>query len=91
MALKAGIDLAHDCFVEWDLCGDDVGAHIRKLREAGALAVKPTGSGGGGYVLSFWGDVVPPKELQDGLIAVSLSRSNQIEGFVDDMDRGRTR
>jgi mevalonate kinase len=29
------------------------------LEKAGAAAVKPTGSGGGGYVLSLWAGEVP--------------------------------
>jgi mevalonate kinase len=33
--------------------------HLGDLKRAGAVAVKPTGSGHGGYVLSLWRDEVP--------------------------------
>ncbi|NCN95488.1 MAG: hypothetical protein GW917_02070 [Bdellovibrionales bacterium] len=52
--LKNALLLARDCFDKWGLVFGDLKDHIRKLEEAGALAVKPTGSGGGGYVLSLW-------------------------------------
>ena len=52
--LKMAILLARDCFESWGLCDGVVGAHIKELEETGAIAVKPTGSGGGGYVLSLW-------------------------------------
>jgi mevalonate kinase len=65
--LQKAIDLARGCFERWDLCGGDLGAHMRLLEEAGALAVKPTGSGGGGYVLSLWRET-PPAELLKRLL-----------------------
>lgn len=52
--LKTAILLARDCFEKWGLIFGDLEDHMRSLDEAGALAVKPTGSGGGGYVLSLW-------------------------------------
>ena len=52
--LKMAILLARDCFESWGLCDGMIGAHMKELEEAGAVAVKPTGSGGGGYVLSLW-------------------------------------
>jgi len=67
--LKKSIDLARECFETWDLCGGDVGTHMRQLLEAGAWAVKPTGSGGGGYVLSLWRKD-PPSSLRSSLIAL---------------------
>lgn len=54
--LSEGITLAAECFKDWRLCDGSVGAHMDELLNAGALAVKPTGSGGGGYVLSLWKD-----------------------------------
>lgn len=59
--LKTAILLARDCFEKWGLIFGDLEDHMRSLDEAGALAVKPTGSGGGGYVLSLWeeGDPTP--------------------------------
>lgn len=58
--LKMAILLARDCFESWGLCDGVVGGHIKSLEEAGAIAVKPTGSGGGGYVLSLWDGGEPP-------------------------------
>lgn len=60
---KESLELAAACFDQWGLCGGDLANHIRHLREAGALAAKPTGSGGGGYVLSLWSGS-PPVSLQ---------------------------
>lgn len=45
---------AHECFQDWGLITPVLEAHIQDLYQQGALAVKPTGSGGGGYVLSMW-------------------------------------
>jgi mevalonate kinase len=52
--LKAGIDQAAQVFEAWGLSEGAPAAHMRMLREHGAYAVKPTGSGGGGYILSLW-------------------------------------
>lgn len=52
--LKQAIDLACSCFVRWGLTSGKVAEHLNQLRAAGALAVKPTGSGDGGFVLSLW-------------------------------------
>ncbi len=48
------LNAGYECFKEWGLTEGRVESHISLLRSAGALAVKPTGSGGGGYVLSLW-------------------------------------
>lgn len=50
--LAKAITLAATCFDDWGL-----GSHaesVEKLKARGALAVKPTGSGGGGFLLSLW-------------------------------------
>lgn len=65
--LAEGIDLAANCFQQWGLTEGEVDKHMAWLREKGALAVKPTGSGGGGYVLSLW-DHEPPKDVLPSLI-----------------------
>lgn len=49
--LKKAIDLANDCFVQWGLSPEE---HTKWLLSEGAVAVKPTGSGDGGYMLSLW-------------------------------------
>ncbi|WP_133130962.1 mevalonate kinase family protein [Legionella yabuuchiae] len=52
--LANAINLASDCFKAWGLVSDNLIQHMRMLKEAGAIAVKPTGSGNGGYVVSLW-------------------------------------
>lgn len=62
--LQTAIELACDCFIQWDLITPTMHTHIKQLYQAGALAVKPTGSGNGGYVLSLWpSETIPPSEL----------------------------
>lgn len=63
-ALAESMKLAASCFAEWGLASPQV---EKNLYEAGALAVKPTGSGGGGFLLSLW-KKAPPAGL--GLIPV---------------------
>ena len=52
--LCAAIKKAERCFSQWGLSKGELGEHITSLYDKGAIAVKPTGSGGGGYVLSLW-------------------------------------
>lgn len=66
-ALCAGIDSAREVFEEWGLTEGLPARHMQELLAAGASAVKPTGSGGGGYVLSLWKEA-PPARLRDLLI-----------------------
>ncbi len=58
-SLARALDLSRDCFYQWGLCEGALDQHMRELLRAGALSVKPTGSGGGGHVLSLW-DSPPP-------------------------------
>ncbi|MCY4321420.1 MAG: hypothetical protein OXC37_03315 [Bdellovibrionaceae bacterium] len=67
--LKSALNLGYDSFKKWKLISYDLEQHIRILKKEGALAVKPTGSGLGGYVISLW-DRQPPKGLQ--LIALQI-------------------
>lgn len=45
---------AHQCFYDWELVNETVVAHENLLKRSGALAVKLTGSGNGGFMLSLW-------------------------------------
>jgi mevalonate kinase len=58
--LKKSIDQAYACFADWGLIHGALNEHIDLLKKNGALAVKPTGSGGeGGHVLSLWQTPIP--------------------------------
>ena len=59
--LAGALNLAASCFEEWGLGPDP--AQVKALKAAGALAVKPTGSGGGGFLLTLW-PAPPPPELK---------------------------
>lgn len=65
--LKKGIESAGEVFERWGLTEGAPQTHMDMLRKGGAVAVKPTGSGGGGYVLSLW-TTPPPEELLPKLI-----------------------
>jgi mevalonate kinase len=65
--LAMGIDLAGLVFEKWGLTEGPVRKHMEWLKASGAVAVKPTGSGGGGYVLSLW-DKAPRGEVAGTLI-----------------------
>ncbi len=64
--LVQAIQRAQQCFDQWGLLTPPLQQHIQWLEQHGALAAKPTGSGGGGYVLSVWDQKPPP--LDDGLL-----------------------
>ncbi|HEY8279606.1 MAG TPA: hypothetical protein VIH99_08285 [Bdellovibrionota bacterium] len=63
--LAESLAAAGSCFAEWGLGADQKTMELLKTK--GALAVKPTGSGGGGFLLTLWKDA-PPAGL--GLIPV---------------------
>lgn len=64
-ALAEALELGASCFEEWGLGPGP--ALKEKLKHVGALAVKPTGSGGGGHLLTLW-ESEPPAGL--GLLPV---------------------
>ncbi|MCH2533441.1 MAG: hypothetical protein MK008_03250 [Bdellovibrionales bacterium] len=61
--LSKAIKKAESCFQQWGLSMGELSEHITSLYNKGALAVKPTGSGGGGYVLSLWESDPNDKQL----------------------------
>lgn len=54
LKLKKSIELGAQSFQDWGLIESELSAHMEELKALGAAAVKPTGSGMGGYVLSLW-------------------------------------
>jgi mevalonate kinase len=73
--LKTALLLGRDCFEHWGLITSEFQRHIQELEDAGAWAVKPTGSGGGGYALSLWRDE-PPEKIRAKLIPLAFSDSS---------------
>lgn len=59
--LITGLEQAKLCFQEWGLIPSALENKITELYQLGALAVKPTGAGGGGYLLSLW-HAHPPRD-----------------------------
>lgn len=66
--LYDSVQAASECFHAWGLTEGELQRHMDELLEKGAKVVKPTGSGGGGFVLSIW-ESEPPKELKEKLIS----------------------
>lgn len=69
-SLARAIELAGSCFEQWDLTNGEIGSHMQWLRTKGAVAVKPTGSGEGGFVLSLW-KKAPPTDVLPRLISLN--------------------
>ncbi|MCB0421711.1 MAG: hypothetical protein KDD61_11995 [Bdellovibrionales bacterium] len=69
-SLAAAIDQANQCFESWGLISPELRSHMNMLKDSGAVSFKPTGSGGGGYVLSLWRDG-PPEHLIKAMIDLS--------------------
>ncbi|RUR19242.1 mevalonate kinase [Legionella sp. km535] len=52
--LAKAMNKAANCFFQWGLVSESLQQHMNTLFDDGAIAVKPTGSGDGGFVLSLW-------------------------------------
>jgi len=65
--LIESMNLSKNCFEQWSLTKGALGEHMSELLDNGALAVKPTGSGGGGFVLSLW-DKTPSSTMLKQMI-----------------------
>lgn len=52
--LAKELNFAHEIFQAWNLVPEEVEKQRKELLKAGALAVKLTGSGDGGFLLSLW-------------------------------------
>ena len=66
--LVESIKMACSCFESWGLITPQLKTHMEHLNDLGALAVKPTGSGGGGFVLSLWDQAPRLEQLNFELI-----------------------
>lgn len=66
--LAEALTQAADCFKQWGLISETLQQHIQILFDLGAIAVKPTGSGGGGNVISLWAN--RPSKLNIELLAI---------------------
>ena len=54
---------AEECFFKWNLISEQMKQQMDFLKQNGALAVKPTGSGAGGCLLSLWNRKPPPLKV----------------------------
>lgn len=74
--LATSMRMAHDCFAAWGLITPKMQNKIDALYRQGALAVKPTGSGGGGFLLSLW-EERHPEPLSADSFAIILPNDNK--------------
>ena len=65
--LSWSIKTAQQCFHDWGLVPEDVANKVAYMYQNGAIAVKITGAGDGGFLLGLWLDE-PPKKLDKLLI-----------------------
>ena len=69
--LIQALSLGEKCFHKWNLISYDLERHMYDLKKQGALAVKPTGSGLGGYVISLW-DTEPAAHIKQDMIPLDI-------------------
>lgn len=63
------MNLALDCYSQWGLLKGPLEQHVGILKKMGSMALKPTGSGLGGHVLSIWSE---PPENNSGISLTPL-------------------
>ncbi len=56
--LAEGMKKAQECFYAWNLVPKEALALEKNLYQQGALAVKITGAGGGGFLVALWGEKI---------------------------------
>jgi mevalonate kinase len=56
LQIAEAMNQAQECFYAWDLVPEEVRTIEKQLREAGALGIKVTGAGGGGFLVALWGN-----------------------------------
>ena len=61
-SLVQSMDKAYDCFKRWGLL-KNIESHIQFLQSQGALAVKPTGAGRGGFIIALWEKPISSEKL----------------------------
>jgi len=69
--LTQAINGACDCFDEWGLL-EPLRSSIAKLKDLGALAVKPTGAGAGGYLIGLWKNPLPSSQPDKCFLPISI-------------------
>ena len=74
LQLQEGMQLACECFEDWGLINTAMKAKMAALYQQGALAVKPTGSGGGGFLLSLWEKPITPLEADEIPIILPIDK-----------------
>ena len=67
--LAAAINNANECFKSWGLVPPEVESKVNFMLRHGAVAVKPTGAGDGGFLLGLW-ESEPSAEISARLIKV---------------------
>jgi mevalonate kinase len=76
-SLATGMKIANDCFKDWGLITPNMQKLSDELYKRGALAVKPTGSGGGGYLLSLWNQPIASSTEDITIILPNYNMSPQ--------------
>jgi mevalonate kinase len=63
LGLAEALQIGQSCYRDWGLVPKEVADKIEALTQAGALACKLTGSGGGGFLLTLWKQKPPAASI----------------------------